>query len=207
MYRDATVAREAFRKGLFDLYVERDIRHWHAANDIPALQSGRILRDTASGGQDHWAAVVAGIQYRTRETLRDPRVREALTLAYDFEWQNRVLQHDSQRRALSYFAGSTLAATGLPGEEEVALLAPFRDQIPERVFTEPYVLPVSTGHGLNRAVLDRSTSAVGRRGLGDRRWSAAGQAGPALCAGDRNAACLGETAAACLYPIAWCSGH
>jgi hypothetical protein len=71
----------------------------------------------------------------------------------------------SQRRAFSYFAGSTLAATGLPSEEEVSLLAPFRDQIPERVFTEPYALPVSTGHGMNRAVLDRS-----RQLLADAGW-------------------------------------
>lgn len=164
VYRDATVAREAFRKGLFDLYVERDVRYWHAANDIPALQSGRILRDTRQVARiigQQWSLVFN----TARETLRDPRVREALTLAYDFEWQNRVLQHGSQRRALSYFAGSRLAATGLPGEEEVALLAPFRDQIPERVFTEPYALPVSTGHGLNRAVLDRS-----RQLLADAGW-------------------------------------
>ncbi len=164
VYRDATVAREAFRKGLFDLYVERDVRYWHAANDIPALQSGRLLRDTRRVARiigQQWSLVFN----TARETLNDPRVREALTLAYDFEWQNRVLQHGSQRRALSYFAGSTLAATGLPGEEEVALLAPFRDRIPERVFREPYALPVSPGHGLNRAVLDRS-----RQLLADAGW-------------------------------------
>ena len=164
VYRDATVAREAFRKGLFDLYLERDIRYWHAANDIPALQSGHLLKDTRQVARiigQQWSLVFNS----EREMLRDPRVREALTLAYDFEWQNRVLQHDSQRRALSYFAGSSLAATGLPSEEVVALLAPFRDQIPERIFTEPYALPISTGHGLNRAVLDRA-----RQLLADAGW-------------------------------------
>ena len=164
VYRDATVAREAFRKGLFDLYVERDVRYWHAANDIPALQSGRLLKETRQVARiigQQWSLVFN----TARETLRDPRVREALTLAYDFEWQNRVLQHDSQRRALSYFAGSPLAATGLPGEEEETLLAPFRHKIPERVFTEPYALPVSTGHGLNRAVLDQA-----RQLLADAGW-------------------------------------
>ena len=164
VYRDAAVAREAFRKGLFDLYVERDIRHWHAAEDIPALQSGRLLKDTrpvASIIGQQWSLVFN----TARETLRDPRVREALTLAYDFEWQNRVLQHGSQRRALSYFAGSPLAATGLPGEQEETLLAAFRDKIPERVFTEPYALPVSTGVGLNRVVLDRA-----RQLLADAGW-------------------------------------
>ena len=163
VYLDATVSREAFRKGLFDLYVERDVRYWHAANDIPVLQSGRILKDTRQVARiigQQWSLV-----FNTeREMLRDPGVREALTLAYDFEWQNRVLQHDSQSRALSYFAGSTLAATGLPSEEEVALLAPFRDQIPERIFTEPYALPISTGHGMNRAVLDRASQLLADAG-------------------------------------------
>ena len=164
VYRDATVAREAFRKGLFDLYVESDVRYWQAANDAPVLQSARLLKDTRQVARiigQQWSLVFNTV----REKFRDRRVREALTLAYDFEWQNRALQHDSQRRALSYFAGSTLAATGLPSEDEVSLLAPFRDQIPERIFTEPYALPVSTGHGMNRVVLDRA-----RQLLADAGW-------------------------------------
>ena len=164
VYLDATVAREAFRKGLFDLYVERDARYWYAANDIPVLQSAPLLKDTRQVARiigQQWSLVFNTV----REKFRDRRVREALALAYDFEWQNRALQHNSQRRALSYFAGSTLAATGLPSEEEIALLAPFRDQIPERVFTEPYALPVSSGHGMNRAVLDRA-----RQLLADAGW-------------------------------------
>ena len=72
LYRDATVAREAFRKGLFDLYLERDVRYWYAANEIPALQSGRLLKDTRQVRQNHWAAVVAGIQYRTQRGCVTP---------------------------------------------------------------------------------------------------------------------------------------
>ena len=164
VYLDATVAREAFRKGLFDLYVERDARYWYSPNDTPVLQSARLLKDTRQVARiigQQWSLV-----FNTgHEKFRDRRVREALALAYDFEWQNRALQHNSQRRALSYFAGSKLAATGLPSEEEVSLLAPFRDQIPDRVFTEPYALPASTGHGMNRAVLNRS-----RQLLADAGW-------------------------------------
>ena len=164
VYLDATVAREAFRKGLFDLYVERDARYWYSPNDTPVLQSARLLKDTRQVARiigQQWSLV-----FNTgREKFRDRRVREALALAYDFERQNRALQHNSQRRALSYFAGSKLAATGLPSEEEVSLLAPFRDQIPDRVFTEPYALPASTGHGMNRAVLNRS-----RQLLADAGW-------------------------------------
>ena len=129
VYRDATVAREAFRKGLFDLFLETDIRYWHASYDIPAVKEGRLLKDTRIVSR-YIGQELALVFNLDREMFRDPRVREALTLAFDFEWQNRVLQHDSQNRALSYFAGSSLAAMGLPTEEEITLLAPWRDQLP-----------------------------------------------------------------------------
>lgn len=164
VYQDATVAREAFRKGLFDLYLERDIRYWHAANDIPTPRSVRLLKDTRQVDRiigQQWSLVFN----TNREKFRDKRVREALTLAYDFEWQNRTLQHNSQRRALSYFSSSMLAARGLPSEEELLLLTPFRDQIPERVFTKAYQLPISTGFGINRTALEQA-----RQLLADAGW-------------------------------------
>lgn len=155
VYRDATIAREAFRKGLFDLFHETDIRHWVDSYDTPASKAGQLLRDTRHVrrqiGLDR--ALVLNLD---REMFRDPRVREALTLAFDFEWQNRVFHHDSQRRALSYFAGSPFAAGDLPTEAERALLAPYREQLPDRVFTEPFRLPRSTGWGPHRAALERA---------------------------------------------------
>ena len=45
MYRDATVAREAFRKGLIDVFVETDIRYWNAV-DTADVESGRLLMDS-----------------------------------------------------------------------------------------------------------------------------------------------------------------
>ena len=163
VYRDATVAREAFRKGLFDIFFETNIRHWVASYDTPALKAGRLLRDTRHVrrqiGLDR--ALVLNLD---REMFRDPRVREALTLAFDFEWQNRVFHHDSQRRALSYFAGSPFAAGELPTEEERALLAPYREQLPDRVFTEPFRLPKSTGRGPHRTALERARHLLAEAG-------------------------------------------
>lgn len=164
VYRDATVAREAFRKGLLDLFFETDLRYWETAYDTSAPNAGRLRKDTRRVGK-------AIGQERTltfnlaREMFHDARVREALTLAFDFEWQNRVFHYDSQYRALSYFAGSPLAARGVPSKEEIALLAPHRDQLPERVFTEPFLLPVSVGRGPNRPALQRA-----RRLLADAGW-------------------------------------
>ncbi len=151
VYRDATVAREAFRKGLIDIYMETDVRYWHAA-DQAALQSGRLQKMVRRIARYIGQASALAFNLE-REPFKDVRVREALTLAYDFEWQNRVMQYNSQRRALSYFAGSSLEATGLPSPAETAILQPHRDQLPERVFTEPFRLPVSSGRGSNRQSL------------------------------------------------------
>ena len=165
VYRDSTVAREAFRKGLFDIFWETDIRYWVSSYDIPALKSGRIRKEIRSVRKNIGQAR-ALVFNLNREMFGDVRVREALTLAFDFEWQNRVLHHDSQSRALSYFAGSSFAASGLPTEEENALLAPYRDQLSDRVFSEPFQLPRSTGQGSHRAALQRA-----RRLLAEAGWT------------------------------------
>ena len=165
VYRDATVAREAFRKGLLDVFFETDVRYWHTAYDTPAQNAGRLLKDTRRVGKaiGQERALTFNLN---RAMFRDARVREALTLAFDFEWQNRVFHYDTQYRALSYFAGSPMAARGLPTEEEIALLAPYRDQLPDRVFTEVFQLPVSFGRGANRAALQRA-----RQLLADAGWT------------------------------------
>lgn len=155
VYRDTTVAREAFRKGLFDVFVESDVRYWSSSYDIPALHDGRLQKDTREVKNNIGQELALTFNLE-RVVFRDVRVREALTMAFDFEWQNRVFHHGSQRRALSYFAGSELAATGLPTAEEISVLEPYRDQLPPRVFTEPFQLPVSTGWGENRVALERA---------------------------------------------------
>ena len=165
VYRDATVAREALRKGLFDVFMETDIRYWVDSYDIPAVQTGRIRKDTRNISRYIGLAQALVFNLR-REVLRDARVREALTLAFDFEWQNRVFHHDSQRRALSYFAGSSFAARGLPSAAESVLLAPYRDQLPTRVFTQSFDLPRSSGRGSHREALQRA-----RRLLAEAGWT------------------------------------
>ena len=150
LYRDDTVAREAFRKGLFDFRVEQDIRHW-----ISYDADRRFTRDTL-----RWR-LLAGAQWAItlntrRSHLSDVRVREALTLALDFDWQNRVYHHGLYERADSYFANSRFAAQGVPTGSELEILQRFRGQVPQRVFTDIFRLPSSTGIGSNRAALRRA---------------------------------------------------
>ncbi|MXY57687.1 MAG: ABC transporter substrate-binding protein [Gammaproteobacteria bacterium] len=177
VYRDATVAREAIRKGLFDIYFETDIRHWVSSYDIPALATGSLVMETRS--VQKFIGLATGIVLNLdRPRLRDVRVREALTLALDFEWQNRVFQYGSQTRATSYFANSPFAATGPPTQAELAVLAPYRDRLPERVFTQAFRLPVSDATRLNRTALERARNLFAEAGwtLKDGRLvNAAGQ--------------------------------
>ncbi|MDE0442543.1 MAG: ABC transporter substrate-binding protein [Gammaproteobacteria bacterium] len=162
--RDATVAREAFRKGLIDAWIEPDIRYWATGYDIPAREKGWLVMGQIDNRGEVGINRVIALNNR-RERFKDPRVREALTLAVDFEWQNRVLHFGLLERALSYFSGEpSLEARGLPGRGELALLEPFRNQLPRRLFTEAFELPRSTGRGRNRASLERARALLAQAG-------------------------------------------
>ena len=163
VYRDATVAREGFRKGLFDIHFETDIRHWFDAYNIPALEKGWLPKETRRVTK--FIGMQTAIAFNTdRERFRDVRVREALTVALDFEWQNRVFRHGSQQRALSYFASSQFAATGTPSGAELELLSRFRGQLSKRVFSEPFALPVSAGRGQHRPALEHARALLASAG-------------------------------------------
>ena len=152
VFGDATVAREAVRKGLVDYHVEADPRYWATGYNIPAKDKGwLVLR------QNNYMSYVgfrSAIAFNTRqEKLADRRVRQALSMAFDYEWGNRALNHGLHDRPTSYFPGSYLAASGPPTDAERRLLAPFRDSLPARLFTDAFHLPRSTGFGYNRDAL------------------------------------------------------
>ena len=152
VYRDATIAREALRKGLVDFRIETDSRYWADGYDIPAREKGwLVLRQHT---RMSYVGLARALAFNTRrEKLADRRVRRALSMAFDYEWANRALNHGLYERPMSYFPGSYLAATGLPTEAERRLLEPFRASLPGRLFTDPFDLPRSTGFGANRAAL------------------------------------------------------
>nr|NKR04450.1 ABC transporter substrate-binding protein [Escherichia coli] len=111
-FRDRTVAFEAFKSGAFTFREEFTARVWATGYDFPALKEGRVTRETVpdarpSGTQGWW------INTR-REAFRDPRVREAIGLCFDFEWSNRNLMYDAYTRTASFFENSDLKATGKP---------------------------------------------------------------------------------------------
>ena len=99
-----------------------------------------------------------------RPVFQDRRVREAIAWAYDFEWANKNLFYGAYKRTLSYFANSDLASSGLPQGGELALLDPFRKDLPADVFDKPFTLPVTDGSGNNRDELHHSLDLLKQAG-------------------------------------------
>lgn len=168
LYRDATVAREALRKGLIDYWIEADPYQWRTGYDVPAKARGWLVM------RQNNAKVQSGFQtaliFNTRRAkLADVRVREALTLAFDFAWTNRAIYDGFYARADSYFPGTELAARGLPRGAELALLEPFREQLPERVFNEPFAFPEATHADGHRDNLLKARELLAQAG-----WTARG---------------------------------
>jgi len=155
-FMDKNVAIQALKAGVFDYYRDQNEKDFATAYDFPGYRKGLFKRETYLLGMPfgmHW-----GIVLNTRlEKLKDIRVREALALAYHFEWSNRVLLHGLEKRNNSFFMGSDMAADGLPSEAELVLLEPFRGQIPERVFTHPVGTPPNNASGRIRDALRRAS--------------------------------------------------
>jgi microcin C transport system substrate-binding protein len=150
-YRDRTAELESLKAGAFDLREEFTARDWMTAYDVPAVKAGRLVRLILP---DERPAGAQGFFLNTRrEKLADPRVREALDYAFDFEWTNRNIFYGLYARTESFFENSNLKASGPPGADELALLEPFRDQLPAEVFAAPYTSPVSDGTGSDRKLL------------------------------------------------------
>ncbi|HLY46740.1 MAG TPA: extracellular solute-binding protein [Stellaceae bacterium] len=138
-YRDGTVALEAFKAGQYDIRRENSSKAWATGYDSPALRQGLIKKEAIP---NQLPSGMQGFGYNLRRPLfQDPRVRQALAYAFDFEWSNANLFYGLYARTRSYFDNSELAATGVPQGEELKILEPFRGKIPDDVFTKEYDPP------------------------------------------------------------------
>ena len=154
-YRDRDVGFEGFTAGSYLFREEFTSRTWATRYDVPAVKDGRVKKDilpddTPSGAQGWF------INTR-REKFADPRLREALCDAFDFEWTNKTIMYGSYERTVSVFQNSNMMAQGKPSAEELKLLEPFRGRVADEVFGEAYVPPVSDGSGQDRALLRKAS--------------------------------------------------
>jgi len=162
-YRDQTVALEAFKAGEYDFRVENSAKRWATGYESPALARGYIVKEEIPHSLP--TGMQAFVFNTRRDIFQDPSVRQALAHAFDFEWSNKTLFFDAYTRTESYFSNSELAAEGLPSEGELAVLEPFREQLPEEVFTTEYSPPSTDGSGNVRGNLREA-----RRLLNEAGW-------------------------------------
>lgn len=161
-FRDRQVAFEAFKAGTFTFREEFTSRIWATGYDFPAMREGRVKRETLP---DETPTGAQGWFLNTRrDKFKDPRIREALGLAFDFEWTNANIMFSSFQRTASYFENSDMKAVGPPSDAERALLEPLRGQVPDEVFGEPFSPPVSDGSGQDRALLRRAADMLRQAG-------------------------------------------
>jgi microcin C transport system substrate-binding protein len=161
-FRDRTVAFEAFKNGTLNFHEEATSRTWATGYDFPALREGRVKREEIPNDAP---APIQGWYFNTRrDAFKDPRIREAVGLAFDFEWTNANIMFGSYRRTTSFFENSDMKAVGKPAAEELALLEPFRDKLPAAVFGEPPLPPVSDGSGQDRQLLRRADDLLRQAG-------------------------------------------
>ena len=151
-YREANGLFEAFKRGLVDYRVETEPLQWHDGYGFPAARSGQVIRDTIKTGLPQQSQYLV---FNTRRPVfSDIRVRQALTLLFDFEWINRNYFFGLYSRAGGYFAGSELSAYGRPADDrERELLRPFASHIAPDILDGSYRLPVTDGSGRDRATL------------------------------------------------------
>ena len=151
-FLDKNLVIQALKAGVLDYKREFNTEDYATAYDFWGLRRGLFIKEMLKLGKTY--GMDWGILLNTRiEKLSDIRVRQALTLAYNFEWANRVFWYGLMKRNISYFIESGLEATGSPSTEELALLEPFRGQVPERVFTHEFLLPENDPYGRNRDTL------------------------------------------------------
>ena len=153
-YRDQAVALEAFKAHQYEFRMESASKDWATGYDFPGRRDGLVkIAELPHGRPVGMQAYAFNLR---RDKFRDPRVREALGEAFDFEWSNKNLFYGQYTRTRSFFENSELAATKPPTPEELALLEPLRGKVPDGVFTGVYQPPKTDGSGNIRGNLRKA---------------------------------------------------
>jgi len=161
-YRDLQVSFEAFKKGDMTYREEFRSKFWATEYNFPAVEDKRVVKKNFPDGRPSGAQ---GWFINTRlEKFKNPVMRRALSYAFDFEWSNKNLFYGLYERTQSFFENSEMKAEGMPTEAELALLDPYRDQLPDSVFETAYQQPVSNGSGFDRTLLREASDLLKEAG-------------------------------------------
>jgi len=176
-YRNDNARFEAFKKGILDVFVEENQNRWRLGYNFPALQEGRVIKETVSKATP---AAMMGFVFNTRrEIFSNLQVRCALSMLLDFEWINRNLYHGIYQRTQGFWDGSELSSLGRPASErERALLAAFPEAVDDEVMAGRWLAPVTDASGFDRHHLTRAWELLQQAGYvrkGDKLYAPDGR--------------------------------
>lgn len=145
-YRDRTIATEAFFAGEYDFREEFTSRVWATEYEgKPAVEKNLIFKDIVKS--DDLTGFQAFFFNTRKEKFKDPLVRQALSRMFDYEWTNKNLFYNSYNRLSSFFENSEMKSVGTPSKAELALLEPWRSELPKEVFEKAYIPTKTNGSG------------------------------------------------------------
>ncbi len=172
-FRDDDIALQAFEAETYDLRREQDIAKWMTIGDSAPFKEGRLIKEEIAHQRPEW--LKAFIFNTRRQTLSDARVREALGLMFNADWVNKTFFFGNLKRLNSAFSNSELAAQGEPSSEEVALLEPYRANLPPAVFGQAWQPPTSDQRTRQREALKLLAAAGWQLDKNQRMVDAQGQ--------------------------------
>jgi microcin C transport system substrate-binding protein len=162
LYTDNTARLEAFKAGEYDALVEYIARNWVRRDVGKRFDNGELVKREF---RQHNGAGMQGFFMNLRRPLfQDARVRQALDLAFDFEWLNRQLFFGGYTRLDSYFADSDMQAKGVPSAGELTLLDPLRTQLDPAVFGPATAQPNTDAPNSLRANLLKARALLAQAG-------------------------------------------
>ncbi len=164
-FADSIAAMEGFKAGTFTLRQENNSKSWATAYDFPAIANGSVVRaELADGNVPSASGFIMNLD---RPKFQDPRVREAIQLAYNFEWTNESLQYGLFQQRSSFWEGTHLEATGLPEGRELEVLQELGDTLDPAILTEE---PVSAHESRAARQNDRGNLRKAMKLLDEAGW-------------------------------------
>ncbi len=201
-----TTLFEAFKKGDIDVYPDGSPGHWATAYNFPAVSSGAVIKDTF---QSKLPSGMFGFVFNTRRPLfANIKVREGLSLIFDFEWANKTLYSGAYKRTQSFWQNSKLSSFGVPADaRELDMLGPIKDKIDPAILDGTYKLPVTDASGRDRNCAEKGSAGAEGRRLFDPGRQDGGCQRQAACLRDHDAECRSGETCDCLSAFAPNPGH
>jgi microcin C transport system substrate-binding protein len=165
-FKDNSVSFEAFKSGAYLFHEEFTSKNWatlYTGEKFPALAKGHVVKESLP---DSRPSGTQGIWINTRlDKFKNPKTREALGYLFNFEWSNQALFYGIYERTDSFWENSPMQASGLLEGDELALLEPYRDQLPASVFAEPaFTPPVLKNDKFDRKALRKASKLLDEAG-------------------------------------------